>query len=82
MIRRQNMAEIKYFGSLRTLCGRNEDRIAAENLTELLEVIKRQYGKEAKKAAKSALIVVDREKVLSIRKTALHENSKVDFYPA
>lgn len=76
------MAEIKYFGSLRTLCGRNEDSVAAENLTELLEAINRLYGREAKKAAKSSLIIVDRDKVLSIRKTALLDDSKVYFYPA
>lgn len=75
------MAEIKYFGRLRTLCGKNEDIIAAENLPELLDTIKSEYGKEAKKAAKSALIVVDREKVLSIKKTSLNANSKVDFHP-
>lgn len=75
------MANIKYFGKLRTLCGKNEDRIAANNLTELLRAIQKLYGKEAKKAAKAALITVDGDKILSIRKTALSDDSKVSFYP-
>lgn len=75
------MVKIKYFGKLRTLCGKNEDRIAANSLTELLRAIQKLYGKEAKKAAKASIITVDGDKVLSIRKTALSEDSKVSFYP-
>lgn len=75
------MAEIKYFGKLRTLCGKNEDSIAAKSLAELLRAINNLYGKEAKKAAKAALITVDGDKVLSIRKTVLSDDARVSFYP-
>ncbi len=75
------MAKIKYFGKLRSLCGKNEDWIAANSLTELLRAIQKLYGKEAKKAAKASLITVDGNKVLSIRKTALSDDAKVSFYP-
>jgi molybdopterin converting factor small subunit len=46
------MAKIKYFGKLRSLCGKNEDWIAANSLTELLRAIQKLYGKEAKKSGK------------------------------
>lgn len=75
------MANIKYFGDLRELTGKKEDIIAAEDLTSLLSAIGKSYGKAAKKAAKTSLIVVDSEKVLSIRKFKLKESSEVGFFP-
>lgn len=75
------MAHIKYFGDMRTLTGKNEDNFEADSLTGLLNVIERQYGKPAKKAAKASLIVVDSEKVLAIRKVQLKPDSEVGFFP-
>lgn len=75
------MASIKYFGDLRTLTGKPDDSIEAASLSELLSSIGKQYGKAAKKAAKSSLIVVDSEKVLVIRKVKLQKSSEVGFFP-
>lgn len=75
------MAHIKYYGDMRTLTRKNEDNLEAESLTELLKIIGEQYGKPAKKAGKSSLIVVDSEKVLAIRKVALKSDSEVGFFP-
>lgn len=75
------MAHIKYYGDMRTLTGKLEDDFAADSLPELLGVIEKEYGKPAKKAAKTSLIVVDTEKVLAIRKVKLQKNSEVGFFP-
>ena len=76
-----NMAHIKYYGDMRTLSGKTEDNIEAASLSELLSIIGKQYGKAAKKAARTSLIVVENEKVLAIRKVKLKENSEVGFFP-
>ena len=75
------MAHIKYYGDMRSLTGKNEDNFEAKSLVELLKVIEKQYGKQAKKSAKSSLIVVDSEKVLAIRKVTLKTDSEVGFFP-
>ena len=75
------MAHIKYYGDLRTLVGKSEDVIDAESLSGLLGIIGKQYGKAAKKAAKASLIVVDNEKVLSIRKFKLKADAELGFFP-
>lgn len=75
------MVQIKYYGDMRQLTGKTEDELEADSLTGLLNVIEKTYGKNAKKAAKSSLIVADGEKVLSIRKVRLKENSEVGFFP-
>ena len=75
------MAHLTYYGDMRTLTGKNEDDLEAESLHGLLSVIEKQYGKAAKKAAKSSLIVVDNEKVLAIRKIKLQKASEVGFFP-
>ncbi len=75
------MAHIKYYGDMRELTGKNDDELEASSLSELLKIIEKQYGKPAKKTAKSSLIVVDSEKVLAIRKVKLRKNSEVGFFP-
>lgn len=75
------MAHIKYYGDLKRLTGKDEDEIAAKSLSDVLSAIGSQYGKPAKKAAKASLIVVDDEKVLSIRKAVVKEDSKIGFFP-
>lgn len=75
------MAHIKYYGDMRSLTGKNEDNLEAKSLVELLKVIEKQYGKQAKKTAKASLIVVDTEKVLAIRKVTLKTDSEVGFFP-
>ena len=75
------MAHIVYYGDMRALTGKKEDNIEAASLPGLLTAIEKQYGKPAKKAAKSSLIVVDSEKVLAIRKVKLQASSEVGFFP-
>ncbi|MFB0920864.1 MAG: MoaD/ThiS family protein [Oscillospiraceae bacterium] len=75
------MAHIKYYGDMRELTGKGEDDLEAATLSGLLDVIGKKYGKAAKKAAKSSLIVADNEKVLAIRKVKLQSNSEVGFFP-
>jgi molybdopterin converting factor small subunit len=66
---------------MRSLTGKNDDNLEAKSLVELLNVIEKQYGKQAKKSAKASLIVVDSEKVLAIRKVTLKTDSQVGFFP-
>ncbi len=75
------MAHIVYYGDMRSLTGKNDDNLEAKSLVELLNVIEKQYGKQAKKSAKASLIVVDSEKVLAIRKVTLKTDSQVGFFP-
>lgn len=75
------MANIKYYGDLRELTGKESDELITDSLKGLLDLIGRLYGGKAKKAAKSSLIVVDSEKVLSIKKVPLSESSEVGFFP-
>jgi len=75
------MAHIVYYGDMRTLTGKNEDNIEAASLPALLTAIEKRYGNQAKKAAKSSLIVVDTEKVLAIKKVKLLSSSEVGFFP-
>ena len=75
------MAHLSYYGDMRTLSGKTEERIEAASLSELLNIIGKTYGKKAKKAAKSSLIVADNEKVLAIRKVSLKSDSEVGFFP-
>ena len=75
------MAHIKYYGDMRELTGTNEDDFEADTLSELIDVIGKKYGKAAKKATKSSLIVADSEKVLAIRKVKLRSSSEVGFFP-
>ncbi|MEA4894818.1 MAG: MoaD/ThiS family protein [Oscillospiraceae bacterium] len=75
------MAHIKYYGDMRELTGKNEESFEAASLSELIDIIGKKYGKPAKKAAKSSLIVADSEKVLSIRKVKLQSSSEVGFFP-
>ena len=75
------MANICYYGDLRQFTGKTEDVIGAADLPALLTTIGRLYGPKAKKAAKTSLIVVDTEKVLSIGKTKLKADSQVGFFP-
>ena len=75
------MAHIKYYGDMRSLAGKTEDNIDAASLSELLSIIGKQYGKAAKKTAKTSLIVVESEKVLAIRKVTLKADSEVGFFP-
>lgn len=75
------MVHVKYFGDMRTLTGKSEDEFEVSSLYALINLIGKQYGKDAKKAAKASLIVVDSEKVLSIRKAAFNASSEVGFFP-
>jgi molybdopterin converting factor small subunit len=75
------MAHVEYYGVMRILTGKTEESLEASTLSELLGIIGKQYGRKAKAAAKSSLIVVENEKVLSIRKVILSQNSEVGFFP-
>ncbi len=75
------MAQIEYYGVMRIITGKSKDSIEAATLSELLGIIGKQYGKKAKSAAKSSLIVVENEKVLSIRKVTLSKDAEVGFFP-
>ena len=75
------MAIVKYYGDLRDTVGKDGEELPAESLASLLDTIGKLYGSKAKKAAKTSLIVADTEKVLSIRKVKLKENSEVGFFP-
>jgi molybdopterin converting factor small subunit len=77
----EHMAQVKYYGQIRSIIGLSSEEITADNLKSLLSVIQKRYGKIAYKEAKRSLIVVDK---LGLRKglnIALNSDSEVRFYP-
>ncbi|MCL2107492.1 MAG: MoaD/ThiS family protein [Oscillospiraceae bacterium] len=79
------MAEvnIRYRGTLAGLINKEEERITAETVREVLAHIKTAYGAAAGKTAKSMLIVVDGESI-HLRggfATRLKEGETLQFLP-
>ncbi|MEG1523685.1 MAG: MoaD/ThiS family protein [Clostridia bacterium] len=77
------MAMIKYYAPMRSIVGMETETVAAASIAEVLTHIKTAHGKEAYKAAKSALIVVNDVSIGLYRgkKTALKKQDTVGFLP-
>ncbi len=77
------MALIHYFAPLRGMTGVEEETVDAASISDVLAYIRRAYGREAHKAAKSALIVVNDVSIglYEGNKTVLKADDVVGFLP-
>jgi molybdopterin converting factor small subunit len=77
------MATIRYYAPLRGIIGHNTDNIPVATVKDALNHIKSAYGKDAYRAAKCALIVINGTNMdaFSGKKTALQENDTLGFLP-
>ena len=74
---------VKYRGHLAALTGIAEENIDAEDVNGLLKSIRRQYSREAEKAARTMLITLNGKSILLLKqyKTILKSGDKVSFFP-
>lgn len=77
------MKTIRYYAPLRGVVKKEIETTEAHTVHEVLEQIKSNYGKDAYKAAKSSLIVVNDVSIglFDGKKTALHDGDVVGFLP-
>ena len=77
------MKTIRYYAALRGIVKKETDETQAKTVNDVLEQIKSDYGKDAYKAAKSSLIVVNDVSIglFDGRKTALNDGDVVGFLP-
>ena len=77
------MITVRYFAPIRGITGIVEETIDAGTVSDVVRHIKLTYGKEAHKAAKSALVVVNDVSIgqLGEWKTKLTDGDVVGFLP-
>ena len=75
--------KIKYRAQLAVIVKKDNELMKAANIKDVLRHIKKEYGSEAEKLAKSMLIVVNRQSILLLKhfKTILKEGDEVCFLP-
>lgn len=77
------MKMIRYYAPLRAMLQKESEETDASNVREVLVFIKTRYGKEALKAAESALIVVNDVSIglFDGKKTLLKDGDVIGFLP-
>ncbi|MEN6340070.1 MAG: MoaD/ThiS family protein [Clostridiaceae bacterium] len=77
------MKTIRYYAPLRAMLQKESEETDANSVREVLAFIKTQYGKEALKAAESALIVVNDVSIglFDGKKTVLTDGDVIGFLP-
>jgi MoaD family protein len=77
------MKTIRYYAPLRGIVKKETEETQAASVGDVLQQIKTDYGREAYKAAKSALIVVNDVSIglYDGKKTALNDGDVVGFLP-
>jgi len=77
------MKTIRYFAPLRGIVKRETEETDARRVQDVLMQIKTEYGKEALKAARSSLIVVNDVSIglYDGKKTELKDGDVVGFLP-
>lgn len=77
------MKTIRYFAPVRGIVHKETEETDLGTIRDVLDYIKTAYGKEAHKAAKSSLIVVNDVSIglLQGKKTALKDGDVVGFLP-
>lgn len=77
------MIHLKYWGGLIETIGKRQEEIQAQNIAEVIDHIRKNYGKEAAKEAKRMLIVVNGTNIQLLHryKTKLSEGETVTFMP-
>ena len=74
---------VKYRARLAELTKTEKDSLEAVNVKDVLRHIKKRFGADAEKLAKTMLIVVNGQSILKLRhfKTGLNEGDEVSFLP-
>lgn len=77
------MITVKYYAPIRGVTGVTEETLDAASVNDVVRHIKSAYGKEAQKAAKSALVVVNDVSIGQYDdwKTKLNDGDVVGFLP-
>lgn len=77
------MKTIRYYAPLRGIVKKESDETDAKTIHDVLSQINGTYGKQAYKAAKSSLIVVNDVSIglCEGKKTALNDGDVVGFLP-
>ncbi len=77
------MITVRYFAPLRGITGVTEETLSAKTVHDVVRHVKAAYGKEAQKAAKSALVVVNDVSIGQLHewKTELTDGDVVGFLP-
>jgi len=77
------MKTIRYYAPLRGIVKKESDETDAKTVHDVLSQIRDTYGKQAYKAAKSSLIVINDVSIglYEGKKTALHDGDVVGFLP-
>lgn len=77
------MKTIRYYAPIRAIVKKEQEVTDAGSVKEVLEYIKKTYGKEAYTLAKSALIVVNGLSISLSQgmKTSLSDGDEIGFLP-
>ncbi|MCL2179526.1 MAG: MoaD/ThiS family protein [Treponema sp.] len=75
--------KVRYRAGLAALTKISDESITAGNVKDVLEHVKKQFGREAEKLAKTMLIVVNGHSILMQKhfKTVLKDGDEVSFLP-
>jgi len=75
--------KVRYRAHLAELTKTGEETLEAASIRDLLSHIKRSFGQEAEKTAKSMIIAVNGQSILQLKvyKTPLHDGDEVSFLP-
>jgi MoaD family protein len=74
---------VRYRAHLAEIAKTTDESVKAANISDVLRHIKKQYGVEAEKLAKTMLIVVNGQSILLLKlfKTVLKDGDEVSFLP-
>jgi len=74
---------VKYRAKLSAVINKDSESITALNIKDALKYIKKQYGAEAGKLAKTMLIAVNGQSIHLLRhfKTAFKDGDEIGFFP-
>ncbi len=77
------MVRVKYIGKMSKFTNVKEEEFTVNNLKELLEALKKMYGKEVYKIAKGSNIVINEQFAGDINgfNTKLNDGDIVKFFP-
>ena len=78
-----NKVTVKYRGHLAALTNISEEIFESGNVNGILKLIRERHGRDAEKAARAMLIVVNGESILLLQgyKTVLKEADLINFFP-
>ena len=77
------MIKVRYRAHLAQSVNTGEELVDAASVMDVLKHIKRQYGKQTEKTARSMIIAVNGQSILQLKhfKTPLQDGDEVSFLP-